>query len=248
MISEYYYTIALFLLLALIAEYIGTIGGFGSSVFFIPIAGFFFDFQSVLGITAIFHVISNISKIALFKKGFDRFLIIYLGIPAVICVIIGAFVSKLIDVKWLEFSLALFLIAMSIVFLVKPSLQLKASKTNALVGGSLSGFIAGVIGTGGAIRGLTLSAFNIPTQIFISTSALIDLGIDLSRSVVYAENGYVHWHDLYLLPFLLIVSVIGTYLGKLTLKRISQERFKQAVLILIFITGVFSLFKFFLNS
>ena len=41
-----------FILLALLCEILGTVGGFGSSLFFVPIAGFFLDFQSVLGTTA----------------------------------------------------------------------------------------------------------------------------------------------------------------------------------------------------
>ena len=235
--------IILFLALALFAEILGTVGGFGSSVFFIPIASLFLDFQSVLGITAIFHVISNVSKIALFKHGFDKFLILYLGIPAVIFVIIGAFLSKILNVLYLEITLSIFLIAISLVFLVFKHLKIKATKTNAISGGVLSGFVAGLFGTGGAIRGITLSAFNIPSVIFISTSALIDLGIDLSRSVIYTTNGFVHVHDLYLIPFLFGISFFGTYLGKLILEKISQERFKQIVLFLILITGITTLVK-----
>ena len=60
----------IFLLLALFAEVIGTIGGFGSSVFFVPLGNFYFDFYSVLGLTAIFHLSSNVSKIFLFNQGF----------------------------------------------------------------------------------------------------------------------------------------------------------------------------------
>ena len=40
----------LFLALALLADVAGTLGGLGSSVFFVPMAGFFFDFETVLGI------------------------------------------------------------------------------------------------------------------------------------------------------------------------------------------------------
>ena len=61
----------LFILLALLAEVIGTVGGFGSSVFFVPVANFFLDFQSVLGLTALFHLSSNITKISMFRKGVD---------------------------------------------------------------------------------------------------------------------------------------------------------------------------------
>jgi uncharacterized membrane protein YfcA len=58
----------LLIFIALLAEVLGTVGGFGSSLFFVPIAAFFLIFQSVLGITAIFHLSSNFSKIFLFKK------------------------------------------------------------------------------------------------------------------------------------------------------------------------------------
>ena len=58
----------LFLLLALLAEIVGTISGFGSSILFVPLASYFIDFKLVLGITAVFHVFSNLSKIFLFQK------------------------------------------------------------------------------------------------------------------------------------------------------------------------------------
>ncbi len=65
MIDKYY----LFVILALISEIIGTISGFGSSILFVPVASMFFDFKTVLGITAVFHVFSNLSKIALLASG-----------------------------------------------------------------------------------------------------------------------------------------------------------------------------------
>ncbi len=51
----------IFLFLVLIAEIAGAIGGFGSSVFFVPTANIHFIFETVLGLTAEFHVFSNIS-------------------------------------------------------------------------------------------------------------------------------------------------------------------------------------------
>lgn len=232
-----------FILLALLAEILGTIGGFGSSMFFIPIASYFLDFHSVLGITALFHVISNINKIILFKKGFDKKLVLYLGIPAILFVVIGAYLSKFLDTKILEIVLAAFLITISITLLIFKNIAIKPTNKNAISGGVISGFIAGLVGTGGAIRGLTLASFNLSTNTFIATSAIIDLGIDSSRSVVYFINGYVHSHDLYLIPLLFISSVVGTLIGKKILNYISGKQFKNIVLILILITGFITLFK-----
>ena len=233
--------IILFIFLALLAEILGTIGGFGSSVFFVPIASLFLDFQSVLGITAIFHVSSNITKIVFFKHGFDKGLILKVGIPALVFVVIGAYFSKYIDVKKLEIGLAIFLIVTSLAFLLIKNLSLKPTTVNSLLGGTFSGLMAGLIGTGGSIRGITLAAFNLKTEVFIATSAIIDLGVDSSRAVMYYINGFVHYHDFYLLPFLIIASIVGTYIGKLILAKVSQQTFKNMVLVLLLITGIFSI-------
>jgi uncharacterized protein len=233
--------IILFIFLALLAEILGTIGGFGSSVFFVPIASLFLEFQSVLGITALFHVSSNITKIVYFKHGFDKDLILKVGIPALVFVVIGAYFSKYIDVKKLEIGLAIFLIITSLAFLLIKNLSLKPTTVNSLLGGTFSGLMAGLIGTGGSIRGITLSAFNLKTEVFIATSAIIDLGVDASRAVVYYMNGFVHYHDFYLLPFLIIASIVGTYIGKRILAKVSQQTFKNMVLVLLLITGIFSI-------
>lgn len=232
-----------FILLALLAEVFGTIGGFGSSLFFVPIAGFFFDFHSVLGITALFHLSSNLSKIALFRKGFDKKLVINIGIPAVLFVILGSFLSRYFNSKLLEICLSVFLLGISLLLMIFRNLKLKPTLFNSVSGGALSGVTAGLLGTGGAIRGLTLAAFSLEKEVFIATSAIIDLGIDFSRSVVYFSNGYMHKHDLYLVPILLVVSIIGTLVGKKILTFMSQEQFKYVVLILIFITGIITLLK-----
>ncbi len=58
----------LFLLIALLSEVVGTIAGFGSSVFFVPLAGFFFDFHQVLALTSILRVFSNAAKLAFFRQ------------------------------------------------------------------------------------------------------------------------------------------------------------------------------------
>lgn len=236
-----------FLLLTLLAEILGTIGGFGSSVFFVPIANFYFDFHTVLGITALFHLSSNISKILLFKKGLDKNLLIYLGIPSVIFVIIGGILSKDLSSHVLSFILGIFLIAFSLLFLIYKNLVIKPTKSNAAVGGILSGFSAGLLGTGGAIRGLTMAAFNLEKSVFIATSAAIDMMIDLTRSVVYYSNGYITQSILIYIPFLLVIGFVGTFIGKKILNYIPQESFRSISLILIFITGLVMLYNFFVN-
>ncbi|MCW5515784.1 sulfite exporter TauE/SafE family protein [Muriicola sp. Z0-33] len=231
----------IFIILSVLAEILGTIGGFGSSVFFVPMASYFMDFQTVLGITALFHLSSNITKIGFFRKGFDKELVLYLGIPAVFFVAVGAYLSKFVNPNILNFLLGGFLLVFGLLFLLLKNIRIEANKKNALIGGALSGGIAGLLGTGGAIRGATMTAFNLNKEKFIATSAIIDLGIDLSRSIIYTYNGYVHLHDLYLIPILIGVSIVGTYLGKRVIDRITQRQFKRFVLFLLIGIGAMTL-------
>lgn len=233
----------LFILLSILAEVFGTIGGFGSSVFFVPVAGFFLSFQSVLGITALFHLSSNLVKIGMFRKGIEWRVVLILGIPSVIFVILGAWVCNFFDARPLEKGLGIFLMTMALVFLIWKKFNIGKSVTAGVLGGSLSGFLAGLFGSGGPVRGLALAAYNLPKDVFIATSALIDLAIDLSRSVVYVSNGFVKKEDLYLIPIMLVVSIVGTYFGKKILNKISQDQFRIIVLVLIFVVGAVTLFK-----
>ena len=233
----------IFLLLALVAEIVGTIGGFGSSVFFVPIANFYFDFQSVLGLTALFHLSSNLSKIVLFKNGLDKRLLLTIGIPSVIFVVLGGLLSNVLNSFLLEIFLGVLLVGLSLLFLIRKSLSIAPNNKNAVIGGAFSGFSAGLLGTGGAIRGLTMASFNLEKSVFIATSAFIDFMIDFSRAFVYYKNGYIHAHDLKYIPFLLVIGLVGTFIGKKILFRIPQSRFRRLSLIFILIIGVVTLLR-----
>lgn len=235
-----------FLILSLFAEIFGTIGGFGSSVFFVPIANFYFDFESVLGLTAIYHLSSNLSKIFVFKQGLDKRLILTIGIPSVLFVIVGGILTNFIQTKYLEVVLGFFLVILSLLFIIRKELVILPTTKNAITGGILSGFSAGLMGTGGAIRGLTMAAFNMDKSKFIATSAFIDFLIDFSRAFVYYESGYIHEHDFMYIPFLILIGIFGTLIGKKILNYIPQDKFKFISLLLILLIGSITLIKAFI--
>lgn len=220
----------LFFLLALLAEIVGTISGFGSSILFVPLASYFIDFKLVLGITAVFHVFSNLSKIILFQKGINKNIAIKLGIPAVLFVILGAYLTSVIPLKEIELSMNLIILALTVFLVTGAGKRMKQSNFNLYMGGTISGFLAGLIGTGGAIRGITLAAFGLEKDVFIATSALIDLGVDSSRAVVYILQGYFTKEHIILLPFLILIAIVGSYLGKKILTFLPEKYFHYVVL------------------
>ncbi|MCB0458346.1 MAG: sulfite exporter TauE/SafE family protein, partial [Flavobacteriaceae bacterium] len=178
--------------------------------------------------------------------GLNKFLLLYIGAPSVIFVILGGYLSKIVKSDYLEVFLGVFLIVLALLFLIKKNLVFKADKKESIIGGSLSGLTAGLLGTGGAIRGLTMAAFNLEKSVFIATSAFIDLMIDASRTVVYYQNGYIENEELKYVPFLFVIGLVGTFIGKKILNYIPQQKFKIISLILILVIGIFTLVNFYI--
>ena len=231
------FSYALFAVFLLTAEVLGTIGGFGSSMLVMPLASWFLPFDQALGLTALFHVFSNGAKMLIFRKGISWKLLLWLGLPAVVFVIIGAQLTIAIEEKALSLTLGAVLVLLGASLLLRPEWKLDATRVNATSGGIISGFIAGIAGTGGAVRGITLAAFSLEKSAFVSTSAWIDMGVDLSRSAVYASHGFMTATVLHYLPLMAMASFLGSWLGKLALDRIDHASFRRIVLALVVIMG-----------
>lgn len=245
---EFSSTAIYFFILAFISEIVGTISGFGSSVFFVPLAGMLFDFKTTLALTGILHIFSTSAQVIMFRKDIDWKLMIKIGIPSVIFVLLGAYLNKTLDLKYAEAAMGLFLIAFSVTFFVKKDLKFKPTNFNAVTGGAAAGFLAGLIGTGGAIRGATLTAFDLPKGTFVGTSAGIDFAVDLSRTIVYLYNDYLDTKYYWYIPIMMILAYGGAFIGKKILKIIPENIFKKIVLGLIFCVGVVMVYGVFMNK
>ena len=109
-----------FALLLLLAEVVGTVGGFGSSMLVMPIAGWFMPFTEALGLTAVFHVFSNVAKVILFRSGFSWRVFVPMVLPAVGGVYIGARLTGVADESMLTLLLGVLQVMLSGVFLLFP--------------------------------------------------------------------------------------------------------------------------------
>jgi uncharacterized protein len=238
MLRDSYADLILFFLITLLAEVLGTLGGFGSSLFFVSMAQFFYDFRTVLMLTGLLHIFSNIAKVILFRKFIQWKLVLWLGISSAVLAIAGAFLSNQVDLSYARIVLGIFLVSFSLLFYFYPAIHLQPNVRNSVWGGSVAGFLAGFIGTGGAIRGLVLASFNLDKNFFVGTSAAIDFGVDLSRTIIYAESNYFNPSLWIYVPLLMGASFAGSYIGKKALGKISETSFRKVVLGLVFIMGI----------
>jgi uncharacterized membrane protein YfcA len=226
-----------FLAIALLAEIIGTVVGFGSSTIALPLALLFFDFGTALVLVAFLHIFGNLSRVGFFRYGLDPRLLLRFGLPSVLATIVGALLVVRTPPEVLKGILGLFLMVYVLVSW-RRTLNFHPTLGTAVTGGAVSGFFAGLIGTGGALRGAFLTAFNLPRETYIATAAAIALLVDLTRLPLYLREGFLEPRFYALIPALFVVAILGSYVGRSLVRHIAQMYFRRVVLLALFLIGV----------
>lgn len=231
-------------ILALIAfgsEFLGTLSGFGSSMFFVPLALFFESAQLVLALTGILHCFGNFSKIILFRKHFEWKVFLLLSVPFFVSTALGAWLVTHYGTGNIQPVLGGFLVLYALYKLIWPHRSVRVPQWVAVVLTVISGLATGYIGTGGAIRGVALSALHLPKGSFVAVSSAIDLGGDAIRTFIYLKNGFMNWDQWFYIPLLAVSAYAGAKLGHICVGRINQRQFDTVVSIFILISGLMML-------
>lgn len=235
-----YLTEIIFLgLLTFLGAGIGTATGFGTSTVMIPVLLLWLDMPVALLFVGIIHLFGNVWKVILFKKGLDWKLVLSFGIPGIIASYLGASLSFWAAGFELKRILGGFLLAYVVFLLTKRKWALPKTSTTAISGGVLSGVCAGFFGVGGTVRGAFLMAFNLPKEVYVFTSGVIALFIDITRVGRYIGGGTeLEKPLLWVLVFCVPISFLGAYAAKRILKFIPQKFFRIFVAVFLAIVAV----------
>lgn len=225
--------------LVLVASFIGTTTGFGTSTILVPILSLSYSFPETLLFVGIIHWFGDIWKMFFFKKGINWKLILLFGIPGLILSFIASRLPTIIEEKGLKRTLGIFLVGYVTFIFLKPKWKIAKNNINAAIGGGLSGFFAGIFGVGGAVRGAFLSTFNLEKSVYIFTSGAIAFLIDSSRLLGYKSSGITL--NAFSLPILFIsvlISLLGAYLAKKLVDKIPQKKFRLLVAVALLLIGI----------
>src|SRR5688572_18163771 len=143
---------------ALAGAAIATWTGFGAATILTPVLALFLELHQAVLVVAIYHGVHNLIKILVFRQGVVVRIALLFGCAAVIASLVGGLLSAMTHVSFLKIILGSFLIFDSVTSFRRTSTDRNArpGSLRALIGGALSGFAAGIVGTGGAVRALFL--------------------------------------------------------------------------------------------
>ncbi|MBI3323728.1 MAG: sulfite exporter TauE/SafE family protein [Candidatus Omnitrophica bacterium] len=230
---------AAFLGWAFVAEVIGTMAGFGAATVLTPIASWFFDIKTAVAVVACFHLFGNASRLWFFGRFADWTIVRRFGAVAILSSLVGAQAAAILPSSAVRVLLGGFLVVYAMLELAGV-MELRVAPTSGtlLGGGLISGLIAGLIGTGGAIRSLCLLSFDLPKEAYLGTSALIALVVDATRLPVYLAEGLVPLRLLPVVGALIVVAFGGAWTGQRFVRRIPARQFKRLVAVMLLLMGL----------
>lgn len=212
--------------------------GFGAATVMTPVAAHFMDMRTAVAVVAFFHICGNASRVALFWRHVDWGLFARFGLASVFFALGGAWLSGRIPSAALRAVFGFFLTAYALLRLSGRALSLPARPATAAWGGVLSGFVSGLIGSGGPVRSAFLMAFGQSKERYLATSAMIALAIDSLRFPVYVAQGFLTRDMWGPLVALALIANLGARVGKNLVARIPQERFTLFVIWVLLLMGI----------
>lgn len=230
-------------LLTLVAAGVGTATGFGTSTIMVPVMVMFVPVPVALLFVGVIHLCGDVWKILLFRSGLDWKLFLAFGLPGIAASYLGASLAMEAQTLPLERIIGGFLVLYVLFIWCKQDWALPKTTRTAATGGVLSGLFAGFFGVGGAVRSAFLLAFDLPKAVYICTSGLIALVIDVTRVSRYLWGGTMLQDNLLAALLASIpVSFLGAYLAKKFLDRLPQTWFRLFVALFLALAGFKLLF------
>lgn len=231
--------IMLLALLTLAASGVGTLTGFGTSTIMVPVLLFFLPLPVTLLFVGVIHWFGDIWKILFFRSGIRWRLLWLFGVPGLVASFLGASLIVKVPEEILARLLGAFLLIYVGWITLNPEWQLPVHDVTALGGGALSGFLAGLFGVGGAVRGAFLSAYNLPKEVYLFTSGAIGLAVDSTRLITYWSEGISLSDGLWgALVIVVPVSLLGAYIAKRIVNSLPQDRFRLMMAVFLAVAAV----------
>lgn len=229
----------LILILVIAASGVGTLTGFGISTIMVPAMVMFYPLPETLLFVGIIHWFGNLWKVLLFRGGLRWKLILGFGLPGIAAAYLGARLVFSISSAVLSRILGGLLISYVVFLFVKSSFRIPANLRTAALGGALSGFLAGIFGIGGAVRGMFLTVFDLPKTVYIATAGAIALFIDTTRLTTYLGQGS-RLEPLLLGGMLLFIpaSFAGAKIAQRIVEKIPQRHFRKVIAVFLLLAGL----------
>jgi uncharacterized membrane protein YfcA len=222
-----------FLIIAAFASIFSGTFGFGAGIIFLPLGAMFLPIKEVIAIACILFVLLNISKMCLYWKDIAWKTVIAFLLGSIPASVVGSFLMLEIDEVWLKKIIGVMLLLYVFYKKYGGLGHIKFSKKRIAMGGAVYGFITGMTGMGNFAKAATLSHVGLKKTQFVATMAALPFLTTPLRMWIYSRGGFYDSISWTLVLGFAVCAFGGAYLGRNLLRKMTQNFFDNAILIIL---------------
>lgn len=229
---------------AVVAGSIASVAGFGIGSVLTPLLALPLGTRVAVAAVSIPHLAGTATRFWLLRGRLDRRVFLWFGLTSAAGGLVGALLHSYASNRALAIVFGCLLLFAGVSELTGLMRRLRFGRPAAWIAGALSGMFGGLVGNQGGIRSAALLAFQIDKDAFVGTATGIGLIVDGARMPIYiASEGSVLYGSSRLIGVAVGGVLLGTVIGARLLRRVSQERFRRLVALLLLVLGAWMVFN-----
>jgi hypothetical protein len=220
-----------------LAAAISGAAGFGGALLLLPLLTKTIGTTMAIPVLTIAQLIGNLSRAFFGFKQIKWKPVLLFILGAVPMSVLGAYsfveVPKEIVTRLIGLAIILFVI-------LKYYDILKVTPTNGtmVLGGGITGFISGLVGSAGPIGAALFLSLNLPPISYIASEATTAIAMHITKTIVYQRYLGIGLSTLLMGLFIGVSMVLGTWAGMRIIGHIPKEKFNKFVGSLLCIIGL----------
>lgn len=228
----------LILAASVLAGAIASITGFGIGSVLTPAFGLSVPTNVAVAAVSLPHLVGTALRFWLLRAQVDRRVLLSFGLTSAAGGLTGALLQRWAGSPALTVLFGGLLMFTGVGELTGLSRRMRFRGPTAWLAGALSGVLGGLVGNQGGIRSAALLGFDVRKEAFVASATAVGLIVDGARMPVYLVT---ERHEVIAIGGLVILAtagvVVGTLLGRVTLARIPERRFRGLVAVLLLLLG-----------
>jgi uncharacterized membrane protein YfcA len=222
---------------AFVLAAVSAVAGFGGGVVLLPVFVAMFGLRVAVPVLTLAQLVSNGSRVALNRREIDRGLVGWFALGAVPAAVGAGLLFASAPLGALERVLGVLLVVMVVWRRVRPRPPRLSSRAFVAVGAA-SGAGSGLVGSVGPLTAPFFLARGLVRAAYIGTEASAAVVMHAAKLVAYGVGALLSARVLLLGVLLAPATMLGAWVGRLVLRRISEQTFVVVVEVGLLVSAV----------
>lgn len=222
---------------AFLASLLSGVIGFGGAMIFLPVLVAVYGVRAAVPILTVSVLYGNAFRVYLFRRELNLKLILLFLAGAMPFAVLGSFVYVALPIFWIKKGIGIFLLITVLFRHIRQDFKLTQAWIFVPLG-AVTGFLSALMGGVGPVSSPFFLAYGLAKEVFVGTEAFCAVGMHVVKSITYHRLNVLSAEEFLIGTGFGLVMMLGSYVAKKVLQKISREKFLLYVEILLTIVGL----------